>query len=542
MTCPFDVFDGDRNENILIENHLKGDVDEVHEDLSNDIMNVLLEQTTTNDNQAEINEIFIATIKKKKECCFNKLLPYIKDINFCEGNMAESPLHHAAREGNKNIVNQLLKVEGINVNKQSSSKTTPLHLAAQEGHYKIVKILLNAGADPLMSDKKSRIPLHFAAEKGKDISCKTLTKDIPNAYQQMRKQNAMGDTALIEAAKNGNKLCCEYLISENIDIKNKMNNTALHCAAQKAYTATVKYLLSQNANYKFKNNLGNTAAHQAATLHNKTTLTELIEHDPSFYYENCIANDKGRNLLHAASNSIECLTYLLEFNSTIINNCDIFNETPLHLAIKAKNAECAEKLLEYDTKLSIVNNESKTVLHLAVEKNLPTVCKKILTKDRSIIDFVDDKNSTALHIAAYLSSIDCCGIILKKRPRLDATDGNGKSPLHIAAANGNSLICKCLIIAKVPLNSKDDLGNSVLHSSASEGQLECTKLLLKYGKFLIKERNKKDQLALDVAFEKKDDEVFEYLLSITPFVPGNVINTKVHDFMHTALNEKRRYD
>ena len=512
----------------------------MHEDLYEVMKEVSDKENVRDSYNLNLNETFITTIKKKKEHCFHKLLPHITNINFCEGKMMESPLHHAAREGLKNIVNKIIAVNGVDINLQNINKVTPLHLAAFEGHHDIVEILLTAGADFMIPNKKSKIALHLAAEKGKDKCCEVLVKNSLNPQKQLKKLNSEGDTALIAAAKNGNKNCCEFLILDNIDVQNKMGNTALHCAAQKGFTTTVKYLLDTNSNYKIRNDLGNTAAHEAAAKNYKLTLTELIEHDPQFYLDDCDTNNKKMSLLHASFKSLECLSYILEFNSEILNNCDFNNETALHLAIKAKNVECAEKILEYDTDLKIVNNESKTVLHLAAEKNLPTICSKILSKDRLIIDSADNMNLTALHVAAGLNSIDCCRIILKKRPRIDAIDGNGRNPLHIAAANGNSLICKYLIQAKVQLNTKDDFGNTVLHQSAFGGHLECTKLLLKSGRFLARERNKKKQLALDVAFEKKNDEVFEYILSLIPYSSDNGFNTEVHDFMHTALNEKRR--
>ena len=515
--------------------------DIVHEELAKLIDEILLRQTNLNDDDSALLEVFITAIKKRKECCFSRVLPYINNINFINKTSSESPLHHAVREGKVNIVRKILDFEGVDIHILNSNKSTPLHLAALEGYHEVVDLLLAAGADPLLPNKKLNTPLHLAARNNREKCCKSLTQDISIASRQKNKQNNSGDTPLIEAAKNGNISCCSYLVDDNINIQNKLKNTALHCAAQKGYSDTVRFLLSNcNPDYTIKNNLGNTAAHEAASLSCKNTLVELLDHDPDFYMENFFENDKGRTLLHVATNSYDCLTHLLEFNPTIVNKVDSANDTPLHLAIKNKNLECVEKLLEYKVNFKQLNNENKTVLHLAVEKNMPSVCQTILSKNRLIIDMVDDKNVTALHISARLNSANCCRILLKKKPRLDATDGSGRNALHIAASCGDAFICKCLIQAKVPFIAQDDFGDTPLHLAASEGNLECCKLLLKSGKHAIKEQNKRNQTALDVAFENEKDEVFKFLLSSTPTITYNEFKLKIHDFMHMALKQKRR--
>ena len=41
---------------------------------------------------------------------------------------------------------------------------TPLHIAAANGHYLIVKYLVEAGANPILTNKKGQTPLNYADE------------------------------------------------------------------------------------------------------------------------------------------------------------------------------------------------------------------------------------------------------------------------------------------------------------------------------------------------------------------------------------------
>lgn len=41
---------------------------------------------------------------------------------------------------------------------------TPLHIAAANGHYLIVKYLVEAGANPILTNKKGQTPLNYANE------------------------------------------------------------------------------------------------------------------------------------------------------------------------------------------------------------------------------------------------------------------------------------------------------------------------------------------------------------------------------------------
>jgi len=77
-----------------------------------------------------------------------------------------TPLHHAAYNGHKEIV-ELLIANDADVNAKEIARQTPLHVAAYNGHKEIVELLIDAGAD--VNAKPTLfgwVPLHNAVRGG----------------------------------------------------------------------------------------------------------------------------------------------------------------------------------------------------------------------------------------------------------------------------------------------------------------------------------------------------------------------------------------
>ena len=114
------------------------------------------------------------------------------DINARDEN-GSTPLHWAALEGHKDIV-ELLINRGAEVNATSEiGGWTPLHMAASKNHIQVVSFLIKKGAD---EDAKAIIggwtPLHWAASEDYDQIVKLL---IDNGAK-INVKDDLGDTPL----------------------------------------------------------------------------------------------------------------------------------------------------------------------------------------------------------------------------------------------------------------------------------------------------------------------------------------------------------
>ena len=86
----------------------------------------------------------------KKHCAMSDIS---SKINEEKDSFKRTALHKAAHDGNYDIVEELLKVEGIDVNVQDKRGYTPLYLAAcgREKPYGAIALLCEANADPLIA-------------------------------------------------------------------------------------------------------------------------------------------------------------------------------------------------------------------------------------------------------------------------------------------------------------------------------------------------------------------------------------------------------
>ncbi|KAJ8360404.1 hypothetical protein SKAU_G00169290 [Synaphobranchus kaupii] len=165
----------------------------------------------------------------------NEALTNIADQKGC------SPLHLAAWRGDQCIV-QLLIHQGPShpkLNEQNNDNDTPLHCAAQYGHAEVVRLLLEELADPTTRNNRMETPLDLAALYGR---------------------LEVTHTPLHLAARNGHLSVVEVLLDAGMDINCETEKgSALHEAALFGKTDVVQKLLSAGIDANMADSRGHTA-------------------------------------------------------------------------------------------------------------------------------------------------------------------------------------------------------------------------------------------------------------------------------------------
>ncbi|XP_027976471.1 ankyrin repeat and SAM domain-containing protein 1A isoform X2 [Eumetopias jubatus] len=198
-------------------------------------------------------------------------------------NVADSkgcyPLHLAAWKGDAQIV-RLLIHQGpshTRVNEQNNDNETALHCAAQYGHTEVVKVLLEELTDPTMRNNKFETPLDLAALYGR----LEVVKMLLNAHPNLLSCNTKKHTPLHLAARNGHKAVVQVLLDAGMDSNYQPRRTwvtvlmtccsalsfafqtekgsALHEAALFGKTDVVQILLAAGIDVNIKDNRGLTA-------------------------------------------------------------------------------------------------------------------------------------------------------------------------------------------------------------------------------------------------------------------------------------------
>uniref|UniRef100_A0A2I3NAH9 Ankyrin repeat and sterile alpha motif domain containing 1A n=1 Tax=Papio anubis TaxID=9555 RepID=A0A2I3NAH9_PAPAN len=177
-------------------------------------------------------------------------------------NVADSkgcyPLHLAAWKGDAQIV-RLLIHQGpshTRVNEQNNDNETALHCAAQYGHTEVVKVLLEELTDPTMRNNKFETPLDLAALYGR----LEVVKMLLNAHPNLLSCNTKKHTPLHLAARNGHKAVVQVLLDAGMDSNYQTEmGSALHEAALFGKTDVVQILLAAGTDVNIKDNRGLTA-------------------------------------------------------------------------------------------------------------------------------------------------------------------------------------------------------------------------------------------------------------------------------------------
>ncbi|XP_048203873.1 ankyrin repeat and SAM domain-containing protein 1A isoform X4 [Perognathus longimembris pacificus] len=197
-------------------------------------------------------------------------------------NVADSkgcyPLHLAAWKGDAQIV-RLLIHQGpshTRVNEQNNDNETALHCAAQYGHTEVVKVLLEELTDPTMRNNKFETPLDLAALYGR----LEVVKMLLNAHPNLLSCNTKKHTPLHLAARNGHKAVVQVLLDAGMDSNYQTEmGSALHEAALFGKTDVVQILLAAGIDVNIKDNHGLTALDTVRELPSKKSqqIAALIE-------------------------------------------------------------------------------------------------------------------------------------------------------------------------------------------------------------------------------------------------------------------------
>ncbi|XP_076714981.1 ankyrin repeat and SAM domain-containing protein 1A isoform X8 [Callospermophilus lateralis] len=199
-------------------------------------------------------------------------------------NVADSkgcyPLHLAAWKGDAQIV-RLLIHQGpshTRVNEQNNDNETALHCAAQYGHTEVVKVLLEELTDPTMRNNKFETPLDLAALYGR----LEVVKMLLNAHPNLLSCNTKKHTPLHLAARNGHRAVVQVLLDAGMDSNYQTEmGSALHEAALFGKTDVVQILLAAGIDVNIKDNHGLTALDTVRELPSQKSqqIAALIEGD-----------------------------------------------------------------------------------------------------------------------------------------------------------------------------------------------------------------------------------------------------------------------
>jgi ankyrin repeat protein len=220
------------------------------------------------------------------------LLTFGSEVNNKSKESTETPLHFAAKNGDIQIVDMLLK-RGARINAKNYDGHTPLHIAITHNKMEITELLVNQGAAVNATNNDGITPLHQALETCSEDIINLLLSRVANVNARdgdgrtyihiaavrgilqignhLLKNGAYVDSAytsyvqkgftpLFLAVVNGHEKVVKLLLERgaNIEAQDKDRKTVLHLAVQKGLEIFVKLLLEYGAKVDAEDKTGRT--------------------------------------------------------------------------------------------------------------------------------------------------------------------------------------------------------------------------------------------------------------------------------------------
>ncbi|QQR49314.1 ankyrin repeat domain-containing protein [bacterium] len=260
----------------------------------------------------------------------------------------------------------------------------------------------------------------------------------------------------------------------------------------------------------------------------------------------------GKSIISAVEDDdIINLRWCIKARREDINMRDAAGNTPLHFAT---SVDCAKELVENGADANVANKDGNTPLHYAALRNSLLCVKYLVEEGKAFVLAMNDKGQTpydlALEynynkVAKYLkrnqrgprrkklsldsefsaSNMPVFNIILAteednveelracikaRREDINMRDAAGNTPLHFAT----SIDCaKELVEHGADANVTNKTGNTPLHYAVIRNSLPCVQYLIERGNASVWSKNNKGQAPYDVALERNQDEIAEYLKS-----------------------------
>ena len=384
---------------------------------------------------------------------------------------------------------------------RTGSGGTILHVACDKGDINLVKKLLEAGADPNVTDVFGFTPLMSVVVSTSksgittdvvypiitalcNSKCSVNASFVPSKPSDSNIQYCEGSTALhmaIDMLKD-NRLCVQALVDNGaaLDARDVHGRTSLHIASIRGYHHLIELLAPSPESFHFKDNDGCTPLHYAFKYSHLKCIRKFLVQIPDVISDLmkvanndgttplCVRTGSGGTILHIVceKGEIDLVQKLLEAGADP-NVTDEFGFTPLMRAV----VSTSKSDITTDVVFSIITAlcNSKCSVNASFVPSKPFDSK---------IQYCE--GSTALHMAIDKLKDDrlCVQALVDNGAALDARDVHGRTPLHIASIHGHHHLIKLLALSPESFHFKDNDGCTPLYYAFKYSHLKCIRKFL----------------------------------------------------------------
>lgn len=360
-------------------------------------------------------------------------------------------LLHWAAEFHWKSLTSLISENPFWVDHRANDGSTALHLAVEHRNLHACQSLLRAGANYLIKDKYSRLPIHIAAEQSHRSILTILLQRPISDYEEDRQGRSLLHFLAMWQTEGFLRQCIEVL-RPRIDSLDNVGKTPLHYASIYGNGFAVRVLLAYGANSNLRDAKRSTALHYALSEGSVSVVKTLVEAGGDL----TLLDQFCRNCLHLAirSENAEVIDYIIGlFRSQV--------RTSLNSGRQAMDGGAREKIQDL-----VVHTDKfgQSVLH--------RICFWTSDPDNSgrPSDDEDDNDDQDVprdqreeNLSWNRRDIAPSGkyIILLHALGADvnARDSHGATPLHAATKSSNASAALALLsLVDTEINAKDEDG------------------------------------------------------------------------------------
>ncbi|KAK2747834.1 hypothetical protein FQN55_004710 [Onygenales sp. PD_40] len=409
--------------------------------------------------------------------------------NGCDPNFrdkyGETPLSHAIStyRGNETLIKLLLNAGAdLHVNNR---KGTPILLQAVganlfgEDKAGLIKILLENGADRESKDRDGRTALSMAGTGTRLDELRTL-EVLLQSGADVNSKDKNGRTPFSRAVerelsygrKGLNISGLNLLLEAGADLESRDNQgrTPISWAATQCHLM-VRFLLEKGAKPETRDSDGRTPLSWAASRRNSrcAIFEELLERgvDPDS------KDDHGRSVLSWVTSSssdwgdTQKLVKMLLKRGCDPNSVDDNSRNSVSYAACHRAPKVLSLLLENGAQPDLRDNKDRSPLSYATDVESNESAVKILLEKELYPDFRDLNHRTPLsYAAAHKNSAETVKLLLQRGAEPDIRDCNGRTPVSWAAAASETETVKLLLRSNVKIDSADGNGLTPLSWAA----------------------------------------------------------------------------
>lgn len=351
-----------------------------------------------------------------------------------------TPLHIAAWNGQRDVVQFLMVVAGVELNAKNNEGKTAIQLAAEDGHRAVAEMLLRRG-----------------------VECDIFTAATLGIVREVRPKLQVNPKLANTTDDDGRSV---------------LRRVSARWRKEKCFWREWRYEQKEESLLKVIDLLLESGAEidvwTAASLGRKDDVAALIEADSTLVNE--FEDDFAPIHCAALMGHPDVIELLLD-NGASPEARGIWTCTPLHLAAWAGQRKAAEILLNRGTDIEARTAQGMTPLHIAAYENHVVIAELLVERGAD----VNTAQGMPLLYAVWHHNLEFVKLLIRSGADVNLPTNWGRSPLWYAARYSPGEIVEYLLEHGANVNEPDDEGKTPLHAAVESGCEKNIELLISYG-------------------------------------------------------------